>query len=216
LKRDDILKLGVFLALAALALTIWVGAHGTPLPGDTWITEHIQDFGRLRENAGLINGLQNWQWLFLGIGAVLVLFRKRLGAGKTPENLRREALSAFAAAVLLRFGDSLLKEIVRSPRPVATFDIHVQGFSNGFGFPSGHVYSDVLIYGVLGVMATTYLSPRMALVARVLIVALIVLCGPARVVVGAHWPSDTAGGYLWGGAALCAAVWFGRWVSQRR
>jgi undecaprenyl-diphosphatase len=117
--------------------------------------------------------------------------------------------------VLQRFGDSLLKEIVRSPRPVAGVHVHVDGFSNGFGFPSGHVYSDVLIYGVLAVMATSYLSPRLASVARVLVVALIVLSGPARVAVGAHWPSDTIGGYLWGGAALCAAVWFGRWVSQR-
>jgi undecaprenyl-diphosphatase len=215
LKRDDILKAGVFLALAALALTLWVGAHGTPLPGDLWLTEHIQRLGRLRDNASIINGSQNWQWLFLIVAALLVLFRKRLGAGRTPENLRREALAAFAGAVLLRFGDSLLKEIVRSPRPVAGVHVHVDGFSNGFGFPSGHVYSDVLIYGVLAVMATSYLSPRLASVARVLVVALIVLSGPARVAVGAHWPSDTIGGYLWGGAALCAAVWFGRWVSQR-
>jgi undecaprenyl-diphosphatase len=212
LKRDDILKAGVFLALA---LTLWVGAHGTPLPGDLWLTEHIQRLGRLRDNASIINGSQNWQWLFLIVAALLVLFRKRLGAGRTPENLRREALAAFAGAVLLRFGDSLLKEIVRSPRPVAGVHVHVDGFSNGFGFPSGHVYSDVLIYGVLAVMATSYLSPRLASVARVLVVALIVLSGPARVAVGAHWPSDTIGGYLWGGAALCAAVWFGRWVSQR-
>jgi undecaprenyl-diphosphatase len=215
LKRDDILKAGVFLALAALALTLWVGAHGTPLPGDLWLTEHIQRLGRLRDNASIINGSQNWQWLFLIVAALLVLFRKRLGAGRTPENLRREALAAFAGAVLLRFGDSVLKEIVRSPRPVAGVHVHVDGFSNGFGFPSGHVYSDVLIYGVLAVMATSYLSPRLASVARVLVVALIVLSGPARVAVGAHWPSDTIGGYLWGGAALCAAVWFGRWVSQR-
>jgi membrane-associated phospholipid phosphatase len=215
LKRDDILKAGVFLALAALALTLWVGAHGTPLPGDLWLTEHIQRLGRLRDNASIINGSQNWQWLFLIVAALLVLFRKRLGAGRTPENLRREALAAFAGAVLLRFGDSLLKEIVRSPRPVAGVHVHVDGFSNGFGFPSGHVYSDVLIYGVLAVMATSYLSPRLASMARVLVVALIVLSGPARVAVGAHWPSDTTGGYLWGGAALCAAVWFGRWVSQR-
>jgi undecaprenyl-diphosphatase len=215
LKRDDILKAGVFLALAALALTLWVGAHGTPLPGDLWLTEHIQRLGRLRDNASIINGSQNWQWLFLIVAALLVLFRKRLGAGRTPENLRREALAAFAGAVLLRFGDSLLKEIVRSPRPVAGVHVHVDGFSNGFGFPSGHVYSDVLIYGVLAVMATSYLSPRLASMARVLVVALIVLSGPARVAVGAHWPSDTIGGYLWGGAALCAAVWFGRWVSQR-
>jgi membrane-associated phospholipid phosphatase len=215
LKRDDILKAGVFLALAALALTLWVGAHGTPLPGDLWLTEHIQRLGRLRDNASIINGSQNWQWLFLIVAALLVLFRKRLGAGRTPENLRREALAAFAGTVLLRFGDSLLKEIVRSPRPVAGVHVHVDGFSNGFGFPSGHVYSDVLIYGVLAVMATSYLSPRLASVARVLVVALIVLSGPARVAVGAHWPSDTIGGHLWGGAALCAAVWFGRWVSQR-
>lgn len=215
MKRDDILKLGVFLALAALGLTIWVGAHGTPLPGDVWLTEHIQELGRLRDNAGFINGMQNWQWLFFVAALVLVLVRKRLGAGRTAENLRREALGAFAGAVLLRFGDQLLKEIVRSPRPIASIHVHVDGFSNGFGFPSGHVYGGLLIYGVLGVMATAYLSPRLALVARVLVVALIVLSGPARVAVGAHWPSDTAGGYLWGGAALCAAVWFGRWVSQR-
>ncbi len=216
LKRDDILKLGVFLALGALGLTLWVSSQGTPLPGDEWLTVRIQELGQLHDNAGLINALPTWSWGVLFVATVLVVFGRKVMSGRTPETMKREALATFAAAVLLRFGNSLLKEIVQSPRPIADMDIHVDALSSGYGFPSGHVYGDVLVFGVLGVMAPAFLSKRLATLMRVIVVVVILLAGPARVVVGAHWPSDTIGGYLWGGAALCAAVWFGRWVSQRR
>ena len=81
---------------------------------------------------------------------------------------------------------------------------------DGYGFPSGHVYGDVLIFGVLAVIAPVVFGRTAGAAARVLCLAVIVLAGPARMVIGAHWPSDVLGGYLWGATALCLAVIGGR------
>lgn len=215
ISRESLLKCATLLVLAALALTVWVDWQGVPLPGDLWAIHHIQDAGQLRKNAYLINDAGSWIWAPVVCAIVLVLLSGRLWrTAAIPA--RREALSGFAAAIVLWQGDTLLKAIVASPRPTIAAGVTVVGRFNGYGYPSGHVYNDVLFYGLMAVMAPAFLPARLVLPARVLAVAIIICSGPARIAVGAHWPSDTVGGYLWGGTMLCLAVWFGRWVGHRR
>jgi undecaprenyl-diphosphatase len=205
---------GIVLAALALALTAAVRAQGVPLPGDRWLTDRIQDLGRLRDNAGVINAAGDWNWL-VGLGAVGWLLGRWLLPGT--RNLDRqgaEALFAMAAAFALRYWSTLLKKVVESPRPTADLGVYVDRLRDDYGFPSGHVYGDTLIYGALAVLAPAFLPRQLVMPARALCVAIIVLAGPARVVVGAHWPSDVAGGYLWGGAALYAALAAGRFASR--
>ena len=217
MSRDDLLKPTVFCGLAALGLSLYVAWHGIPLPGDLWLTDTDPGVGRLDRNAWLINAAPTLLW-YLGPVA-----RSADGAwadgsacGYAPCPPDRKSLSADALALVLTFGDQLLKEILRSPRPSINFGVRVDETFSGYGFPSGHVYSDVLLYGLLAVMAPAWLPGWLVMPARALAVAMILLAGPARVVVGAHWPSDTLGGYLWGGAALSLSLWFGRWVARRR
>ena len=214
MRRNEILQLGAIVGLVALGLTLFVGYEHAPIAGDVWLAKRIQQSSQLRRNAVFINALNVWLWVFVSGAVILTLFRHRIG-GRPAHVRQREALAAFAAGVVLAYGSLVIKELVRSPRPVAEFGVRVDYMRDGYGFPSGHVYSDVLLYGLLAVMAPAYVPSRLVPVVRVLCLAVILLAGPARIVIGAHWPSDTVGGYLWGGAALCLAVWFGRWVSQR-
>jgi undecaprenyl-diphosphatase len=96
----------------------------------------------------------------------------------------------------------MLKGAVRRKRPedgVARVLRLIQAPS----FPSGHTMNYVSVFGFLGAasMANVRPSPlRTLLVTSCL--SMIALIGPARVYLGAHWPSDTAAGYLFGGLYL--------------
>lgn len=215
ISRREILRIAAALALAAVALTAWVRVHGAPLPGDAWLIHHVQDAGQLRKNAVLVNAAGSWVWLPVLCAFLLVLISGRAWrVAAVPA--RTEALSALSAAVVLWQGDALLKRLVQSARPTVAAGVRVAGKFTGYGYPSGHVYNDVLFYGLLAALAPAYLPRQLVLPARAAAVAIILCAGLARIAVGAHWPSDTLGGYLWGGTMLCLAAWFGRWVSQRR
>jgi undecaprenyl-diphosphatase len=206
------------LGLAALALTIWVDVAGSPLPGDLWLTHRIQDLDALRRNEGIINGF-GYAPLQLGLlfaFGLLCAFGHRLGVRAGSETQRVGAIVACVAALVLRDGSELLKRLVESPRPTEAFGVEINRHFDSWGFPSGHVYGDVLVYGVIAFLAAVALGKRAALVARVGCAIVIVLSGPARVVIGAHWPSDTAGGYLWGGTAMCLALWAGKTAERGR
>ena len=216
LRTHDLLVLAGLLGAAAVALTAWVAYSGVPLPGDLWLTHRVQDARALDRNAGLINGLAGWRWLALAaVVALFVLGRTVTWHRVHRSKLRAEALFASAATVVLLYGDILLKELVRSPRPVAELGVRIDEFQQSYGFPSGHVYGDVLVFGAAAVYARLWLPRRLVIPVRVVCFAVIVLAGPARVAVGAHWPSDTIGGYLWGAFALCLAIVFGRWATSR-
>ncbi len=216
LSLRDLLRLAAVLGIAALVLTIWVARVGSPIAGDLWLTERIQEARGLERNAGVINGLGAWRWLPFAAAVVLLSVGRRLdGRVVHRSKARAEALFAMAAVLALVYGDNLLKDAVRSPRPVAALGVRIDEFQRSYGFPSGHVYGDVLFYGALAVFAPLWVPPRLVLPCRALLFGIILLAGPARVVVGAHWPSDVAGGYFWGGFALCLALAFGRWVTSR-
>ncbi|MGE5596400.1 MAG: hypothetical protein ACM3S1_10260, partial [Hyphomicrobiales bacterium] len=175
----DLLRLAGVLGVLAAAMSIWVAVESAPLPGDLWLTRHIQDWGRLDDNQALINGAHPWRWAFLGLATVLVLARWRLGGGTGPSGQARDfALLAYGAAVLLSFADTILKWTVSSPRPLAELGVRVEELRDSYGFPSGHVYGDVLVYGTLAATAPAWVHPRLVLPVRALCVAIIALAGP--------------------------------------
>ncbi|MBI2766960.1 MAG: phosphatase PAP2 family protein [Chloroflexi bacterium] len=214
LSTRQLFDLAAAFGAAALILTVAVALREAPLPGDVSATRRLQDVGRLRDNAGLINGAGDWRWVPFAVAFILVATGQRLFATGRARGRRAETLWAFVLAFVLSWWSAILKLIVQSPRPSVDFGVSIDRLRDSYGFPSGHVYGDVVMYGLLAVTAPAYLHPRLVPAVRALCLAIIALAGPARVTVGAHWPSDTLGGYLWGVAALCLALAAARRISR--
>lgn len=97
----------------------------------------------------------------------------------------------------------LLKALYQRPRPLGELTE-----APGFSFPSGHAFSSVVVYGLLGYVAWRCWSRRRW--QRVLIVIVVMLLvlgtGYARVYLGVHYPSDVLGGWACGLAVLAGGI----------
>jgi undecaprenyl-diphosphatase len=129
------------------------------------------------------------------IGALLLGGRRREGA--------LLAAGWGTAAV-----STLVKALMRRPRPVAGTDLRVVTAPlGGSSFPSGHVITYVGTYGFTAYLAETLLRDQAG---RRLIVALltggILLVGPSRIYLGHHWPTDVAASYLLGTSYLAVLI----------
>ena len=80
--------------------------------------------------------------------------------------------------------------------------------SDAVNYPSGHVAYATALFGFLGFLGLERRRVEAALVALLLIA----IMGPARVLTGAHIPSDVLGGYLLGAAWLLVAI---LWTTRR-
>ena len=180
------------------ALTLALAAHRwTRLPGDVAIARALQ----AAEPHGGDPVLRLLNWIGTGAPALAlaVAYGVLIALARRPW-----ALLLYALAQAARPTDTLLKALVERPRPSAAL-IRVTEHASGWSFPSGHVFSAVLCYGALALLLGELglpRWPRRVLTALCLLVVL--LMAPARVVVGAHWPSDVLGGWLWGAATLFA------------
>ena len=132
-------------------------------------------------------------------GAGLLVISRGLKQGAVP------ALFLMLAAAARPAG-TLIKEIVERPRPDELSVRFVEGAS-GYSFPSGHVFGTVLLVGFAWFLIMESVeSYRARLAASVGAASFVLLMGLQRVYAGAHWPSDVAGAYLWGGIVLFVVV----------
>ena len=117
-----------------------------------------------------------------------------------------------AAFQLLGWGtalvSSVLKSMMRRPRPVAGTDLRVVAAPlGGSSFPSGHVITYVGTYGFLAYLLHTLVrpaGPRRALVAA--LAGLLTFVGPSRIYQGHHWPTDVSASYLLGTSYLVGLI----------
>ncbi|MBI5358713.1 phosphatase PAP2 family protein [Candidatus Amesbacteria bacterium] len=87
----------------------------------------------------------------------------------------------------------ILKRIVAEPRPVGASE-------TGFGFPSQHVASYVVLWGIL-----IYITKNKLL--KLLGILMIILVGISRVYLGEHYVIDVVGGYIVGFMVLWLSWW---------
>ncbi len=184
------------LVLAALALTVPAAGNGV-LSADLSITRRIQS-----ADGPVVDALV-WTGNLLGSTPVLL---ELAGVVMLVSALRRRWADAalVLSAALSQFLGLLLKAAADSPRPTPDL-VRVTAESDGAGFPSRTTMAALLAYGTVLYLATRYPGAARPAVRRPLtaLVALaVLLVGYERVAVGAHWPSDVLGGYLWGGSVL--------------
>jgi membrane-associated phospholipid phosphatase len=109
--------------------------------------------------------------------------------------------------------NQVAKHAAAQPRPFE-YDSRVAEIvgAEGFGLPSGHTQSSVVVWGFLGsVVRKTWFW--------VLAVAMMVLIPLSRVYLGVHFPTDLLGGYVLGALVLWLWLRYGtrleRWFFER-
>jgi undecaprenyl-diphosphatase len=69
---------------------------------------------------------------------------------------------------------------------------------NQYSFPSGHVLFFVVFFGFVAYLAWLHQTGLFRLMVIAACGALVMLIGPSRVYLGAHWASDVVGSYIIG------------------
>lgn len=122
-------------------------------------------------------------------------------------NFRSEAVGLTLCAGGSAMLNGLLKIIIARPRPTTDL-VNVVRALHTRSFPSGHVTFYVCYFGFL-FFAAYALLPRGSIARRIALALLalpVLLVGLSRVYLGAHWPSDALGAYLFGGLWLAFSL----------
>jgi membrane-associated phospholipid phosphatase len=133
---------------------------------------------------------------------------------------RRQWLEAFfmllvTSNVLLAFA---LKDIIHRTRPfpITESTAGIIQNINQYSYPSGHVLFFVVFFGFFAYLTWLNFKGRARIIIIATCAALIILIGPSRVYLGAHWASDVAGSYIIGTIWLSILIFAHQLVIHRK
>ncbi|HVB72373.1 MAG TPA: phosphatase PAP2 family protein [Ktedonobacteraceae bacterium] len=185
--------LGIYALLLVLFALLATFVHFHPVLGvDVTITREFQE----NQNpwlSGLMTavsyiGYQLWLSIGLVVLAALIFW---------VVDLRLEAITIAIVYSFSGILDAVIKIFVGRPRPNASL-VEVFRTVSGQSFPSGHVMSYVAFWGVLFTFGVILFNGlrwwRIALL--VVSAFFVVIIGPSRIYLGAHWATDVLGAYL--------------------
>jgi membrane-associated phospholipid phosphatase len=192
IKRGYIL-LGIYALLFVLFALLATFVHFHPVLGiDVTITHEFQEnqapwLSWLMTAISYI-GDQNWLSIGLVVLAVVIFWIV---------DLRLEAIIIAVVYALSGLLNALIKIIVNRPRPNASVVDVIQA-ATGKSFPSGHVMSYVAFWGLLFTFGVILFDGRRWWRIALLVISafFVVMVGPSRIYLGAHWASDVLGAYL--------------------
>jgi membrane-associated phospholipid phosphatase len=141
------------------------------------------------------------------VAIIFIVFRKRSEAAGL-------IMSVLGSAII----NSTLKLVISRPRPAVSALVPVYRNTATQSFPSGHVTFYVCFFGFLFFVAYALLprGSNLRRLALTLTALPVLLIGLSRIYLGAHWPSDTLGAYLWSGVWLAfSLVMYRRWKERR-
>jgi membrane-associated phospholipid phosphatase len=120
------------------------------------------------------------------------------------------------------FASTIIKSILRRPRPTADQVRVAPARLGDTSFPSGHVLIYTSIYGFLAFLIETLVrSNTWRRIGIWFLASLVTLVGPSRIYLGHHWFTDVVASYLLGTTMLLANTAMyrrvkTRWLNRRR
>lgn len=187
-------------------ITLAAMAHATAyFPLDLTVTQALQS----RQSPALDVLALGVDWL--GYAPQIAIFIGVISLGLLALGRRWEGTMYLLAAALEGGAATLVKLLVQRPRPEVP-GLHIYQQLGDFTFPSGHVFSYLLMFGLLAYFIYHLVRPAgWRSLALLGLGGLIVAVGPVRIYLGEHWLSDVVGGYLLGGLSLLLLIPLYRW-----
>ena len=201
-----------FVLMLVPAITLsYLASVFTVLPFD------LKSYHELQEEANpLFNILMQWV-SYLGETAISMSLTAIIVATFASRRQWLEAIFMLAttSSVLLTFA---LKEVIHRARPFPLAE-NATGLIqkiNQYSYPSGHVLFFVVFFGFFSYLAWMHFTGRVQMIVIIICSTLIVLIGPSRIFLGAHWASDVIGSYIIGTIWLFVLILAYQEVMRRR
>ena len=202
----------MFFLMVACAVALSFTAHiFAVFPFDLKISHELQEeknpvFAFVMQGVSVIG--DTWIGIVM-VGAVSAFY---LARRQYPEaGFILATLSAFVLIVCL-------KVLVARPRP-PYFSLDPTGIFqsiNQYSFPSGHVLFFIVFFGSIAYLAWHHQTGFARILVITICSALVILIGPSRVYLGAHWASDVVGSYIIGVLWLFVLILGYQLVSRKR
>lgn len=126
----------------------------------------------------------------------------------------RKELILFTLVLLGSTGfNILLKSYFQRERPT----LYTLVVEEGFSFPSGHTMAALSLYGIISFLLWRHIPKQSGRIVLIVIsVSLMLLIGISRIYLGAHFPSDVLGAYLFSGFWLSLNIWGFRHLQEKK